>query len=222
MNYNNEVSHVDEMISNTFDMSAMDTIYISYKWAYANKTNTTDDRLRISASGDCGDSWTLCRIRKGTTNLPTATATNNSFVPSSTSQWNGETLTLTSANYMTNHFQTKFEFICYGGNNIYLDDINITGIDSLGNFVEVLTAPVDVNLFPNPAENNATLQLSTDAHRKVEINLFNSTGQLVKTIYTGSLGIGTHNFELTHEVKGLYVVQVKSGAQVVYKKVIFN
>ena len=222
MNYNSEVSHVDEMISNTFDMSAMDTIYISYKWAYANRVNSTDDRLRISASGDCGDSWTLCRIRKGTTNLPTATATNSSFVPSSTSQWNGETLTLTSANYMTNHFQTKFEFICYGGNNVYLDDINITGIDSLGNFVEVLTAPVDVNLFPNPAENNATLQVSTDAHRKVEINLFNSTGQLVKTIYTGSLGIGTHNFELTHEVKGLYVVQVKSGVQVVYKKVIFN
>lgn len=222
LNYASEVTHTDELISNTFDMSAMDTIFISYKWAYANKTNTTDDRLRISGSGDCGDSWTLCRIRKGTTNLPTSTATNASFVPTSSSQWNSETLTLTAANYMTNHFQTKFEFICYGGNNIYLDDINITGIDSLGNFVEVLTAPVDVNLFPNPTEDNATLQVSTDAHRKVEINLFNSTGQLVKTIYSGNLTIGTHNFELTHETKGLYVVQVKTGSQVTYKKVVFN
>jgi hypothetical protein len=92
----------------------MDTIFVSYKWAYANRVNETDDRLRVSASGDCGASWTLARIRKGTTNLPTRTGTNLAFTPSGIDQWSGETLTLTNSSYMTENFQLKYEFISYG------------------------------------------------------------------------------------------------------------
>jgi len=221
-NYNSESGHVDEMVSNTFDMSAMDTIFVSYKWSYANRVNTTDDRLRISSSGDCGDSWTLNRIRKGTTTLPTATATNVAFTPTSTSQWNGETLTLTSSSFMTNHYQLKFEFICYGGNNVYLDDINISGVDTLGNFIEILESEMNVSLYPNPTSNQTTLEISTESHRKTNVRLYNAAGQLVQTPFTGYLSIGTHQISITPPGAGFYFVEVQSGNQLTRKKLIVH
>ncbi len=221
-NFTSESGHVDEFISNTFDMSAMDTIFVSYKWAYANRVNETDDRLRVSASGDCGESWTLARIRKGTTNLPTRTGTNLAFTPSGIDQWSGETLTLTAQNYMTENFQLKYEFISYGGNNIYLDDINITVVDTLGNFIEITESPLEINLFPNPANDATTLVLGSTAHRKTEVTLFNSAGDLVDRIFSGNLSVGTHNFEIAKQPAGFYIVQIQSGNSVIHRKLIFE
>jgi PKD repeat protein len=221
-NFTSESGHVDEFISNTFDMSAIDTIFVSYKWAYANRVNETDDRLRISASGDCGTAWTLARIRKGTTNLPTGNASNLAFTPNSTAQWSGETLTLTNSSYMTDRFQLKYEFISYGGNNLYLDDINITAVDTLGNFIEITESPLEINLFPNPANDATTLVLGSAAHRKTEVTLFNSAGDLVDKIFSGNLNVGTHNFEIAKQPAGFYIVQIQSGSSVIHRKLIFE
>lgn len=221
-NFTSESGHIDEFISNTFDMSAIDTIFVSYKWAYANRVNETDDRLRISASGDCGTAWTLARIRKGTTNLPTRTGTNLAFTPSGIDQWSGETLTLTNSSYMTENFQLKYEFISYGGNNIYLDDINITVVDTLGNFIELTESPLEISLFPNPTNDATTLVLGSAAHRKTEVTLFNSAGDLVDRIFSGNLSVGTHNFEIEKQPAGFYIVQIQSGNAVIHRKLIFE
>jgi PKD repeat protein len=221
-NFTSESGHVDEFISNTFDMSAIDTIFVSYKWAYANRVNETDDRLRISASGDCGESWTLARIRKGTTNLPTRTGTNLAFTPSGIDQWSGETLTLTNSSYMTENFQLKYEFISYGGNNIYLDDINITVVDTLGNFIELTESPLEISLFPNPTNDAATLILGSAAHKKTSVTLFNSAGEIVEQIYQGNLTVGTHTFNISNKASGFYIVQIQSGNTVTHKKLIFE
>jgi PKD repeat protein len=221
-NFTSESGHVDEFISNTFDMSAMDTVFVSYKWAYASRVNVTDDRLRISASGDCGTAWTLARIRKGTTNLPTGTATNSAFTPNAVTQWNGETLTLTNSSYMTDHFQLKYEFISYGGNNLYLDDINITAVDTLGNFIEITESPLDISLYPNPTSDAATLVLGSAAHKKANVVMFNSAGEIVQQIYNGNLSVGTHAFTIPKQAAGFYIVQIQSGNAVMHRKLIFE
>jgi PKD repeat protein len=221
-NFTSESGHADEFISNTFDMSAMDTIFVSYKWAYASRVNVTDDRLRISASGDCGAAWTLARIRKGTTNLPTGTATNSAFTPNAVTQWNGETLTLTNSSYMTDHFQLKYEFISYGGNNLYLDDINITAVDTLGNFIEITESPLDISLYPNPTNDAATLVLGSAAHKKASVVMYNSAGEIVEQIYNGNLSVGTHTFTIPKQAAGFYIVQIQSGNAVTHRKLIFE
>jgi PKD repeat protein len=221
-NFTSESGHADEFISNTFDMSAMDTIFVSYKWAYASRVNVTDDRLRISASGDCGAAWTLARIRKGTTNLPTGTATNSAFTPNAVTQWNGETLTLTNSSYMTDHFQLKYEFISYGGNNLYLDDINITAVDTLGNFIEITESPLDISLYPNPTNDAATLVLGSAAHKKASVVMYNSAGEIVEQIYNGNLSVGTHTFTIPKQAAGFYIVQIESGNAVTHRKLIFE
>jgi hypothetical protein len=162
----------------------------------------------------------LNRIRKGTTTLPTATATNAAFTPTSVDQWNGETLTLTSSSFMTNHYQLKFEFICYGGNNVYLDDINISGVDTLGNFIELHESPVGINLYPNPTNRSSILEIATDSHRKTQVRLYNAAGQIIQQNFTGYLTVGTHQIEITPPSSGFYFVEIVSGNQCIRKKLI--
>jgi hypothetical protein len=81
---NTEPGRIDELLSATYDMSGMDTVWLSYRWAYANKTSgVTEDRLRIQVSGDCGATWSTRRTRMGTNTLPTANAINSQFTPTS-------------------------------------------------------------------------------------------------------------------------------------------
>lgn len=211
----------DEVYSRTFDMSNVDTVYISYKWAYANKLTATDDRLRINVSPDCGENWYLVRIRKGLTNLPTGTATNTSWTPADLSQWNGEVLTITDSTYLTDAFRVKFEFLGRGGNNFYLDDINIsTSLAGLGlNEMDNINT---INVYPSPSKADATLELSMNTSDQVQINLYNMAGSLCENIHSGSLTPGDHRLNIAHQASGVYLLRIVSSTGVTTRKITFE
>jgi hypothetical protein len=70
-----------------------------------------------------------------------------------------------------------------------------------------------VEMYPNPTEGKINLELSSDC----ELTLMNSLGQI---IYEAKLSSGKHELDLEHLAKGLYVVKVKSGKDLVSIKVI--
>ena len=107
-------------------------------------------------------------------------------------------------------------------NSARLHDINITVVDTLGNFIEITESPLEINLFPNPANDATTLVLGSAAHRKTEVTLFNSAGDLVDRIFSGNLSVGTHNFEIAKQPAGFYIVQIQSGNSVIHRKLIFE
>ncbi len=69
-NSNNIDMDLDGLTSSTFDMSEFALVTISYKWAFAQRTTETDDRLRVSVSNDCGETWFLRKMHRGFTDLP--------------------------------------------------------------------------------------------------------------------------------------------------------
>jgi hypothetical protein len=209
-------------------MSAMDTIKLSYKWAYANRLVGTDDRLRISLSGDCGNTWLLKRLRKGLTNLVTAPATNSQFTPADLTQWGSETLTIADHSVMTSSFRVKFEFVSKGGNNVFLDDINITSVDSLGNHYALtideneLASGIFAVAYPNPSQSSMVLEVEMMQNDRVEVMLYNSLGQYIEKIYGGNMTQGQHRFTIEHQPRGLYTAVVKSSNGLVTKKILFE
>jgi hypothetical protein len=70
-----------------------------------------------------------------------------------------------------------------------------------------------VEMYPNPTEGKINLELSSNC----EVTIMNSLGQLV---YETNLSRGKHELDLVHLAKGLYVVKVKSGKDLVTIKVI--
>jgi len=224
-NFSNTTSeNMDELLSATYDMSAMDTIFLSYRWAYANKLTETEDRLRISVTGDCGDSWSVRRTMTGATNLPTGAATNTQFTPTLTSQWGSETLILTNQNWMTDAFRVKFEFTGRGGNNIFLDDINITSSDTTGNFVGIneLNPTFVFGLYPNPAKESATLKYYANQREVTSIKMYNSLGELVEVIAQGELSVGEHIYTINRPAAGLYTVVFERNGNKATERLAFN
>jgi len=219
-NYNNtQIGTTDVFYSATYDMSAVDTIYLSYRWAYASKLSETDDKLRISASGDCGETWNLRKIRKGLTNLPTSDPQNTQFTPTTEEQWNGEVLTLIGSQWFTENFRVKFEFEGLGGNNFYIDDINITASSFVS--VDELRPFIHANIFPNPAKGPAQLELKNQSSDAFDIEVYNALGALVWITKTAS-GSGSTLVEIPEQAAGLYTVRIRQGKATRSTKLIFE
>lgn len=123
-NYN-IVSGSDEMRLPKADIVAYSSAQMVFDVAYAPYNTTYYDGLEVLVSTDCGNSFTTVYSKSNTT-LATANATTNSFVPSTT-QWRSETVDLTP--YVGNSsVWISFRNIGGNGNNIYVDNINITGV----------------------------------------------------------------------------------------------
>ena len=68
----------------------------------------------------------VARWGSGATDLPTVPDQNSQFIPTNQSQWEWEEVSNILTSYHVADFRFKFWFQSDGGNNIYLDDINIT------------------------------------------------------------------------------------------------
>ncbi|MFQ5335735.1 MAG: T9SS type A sorting domain-containing protein, partial [Flavobacteriales bacterium] len=82
------------------------------------------DKMTLYVSTDCGQTW-MPRWSQSGNGLATAATTSSSFVPSS-NDWQQVNITLLSSQLAEN-VRFKFTFECDGGNNLYVDDINIDG-----------------------------------------------------------------------------------------------
>ena len=168
----------DEFVTSTFDFSEATEVYISYKWAYANRLVETGDRLRVHITYDCGITWILKEQHTGTTDLPTAPATNQSFTPDSESEWMSGLVVIDNPNQLTSGFRVKFSFLSMGGNNVYVDDINIDSDAQVGIEAE---AGIKIMVYPNPTTN--VLNISGQSLKDFDqIQILDVRGAIIQTL----------------------------------------
>jgi len=120
-------------------------------------------------------------------------------------------------------FSVRFHFTNYGGNNIYLDDINISSANDLS--TSELSAFSGSTIFPNPSNGSATLALRLiQPIESGRISLWDSQGRMIKDIYSGSLSQGSRKFQLDHGdlSEGLYFIRLEDGQQGTLKKWIIS
>jgi len=212
-NRQNEGGEITRVTSTTYDAAGMASLFISYKYAYSHRTTgETDDRLKLQVSKDCGDTWNTRQFHRGIIDLPTAEDHGGNFYPSGTDEWTGHIEEVTNDIYMVPNLRVRFEFESKGGNNVFLDDINVYGVDSLGNvqsFVDDM-APNDLSLdvFPNPSEGQATVAAfwpGSDA----ELDVRDATGRLV--YQEKLLGNGGRRVTLNGLAPGVHFIGLTSG-----------
>ena len=121
--------NIDELRTPILDLSNLSSAILTFDIAYAAWDATYYDALEILVSTDCGNSWSSVYFKTGSNiahgNLPTVAAQSFYFVPLS-NQWRTDTVYLNA--YINNpNVQIAFRNIEGNGNNLYLDNINITG-----------------------------------------------------------------------------------------------
>ena len=81
---------------------------------------------------------------------------------------------------------------------------------------------MELAVYPNPSDQQATIKLTSSAVADAEISVYNVLGRRVATIYRGRLGMGTHDIPLITDTlpSGLYLIRARSGAEIVTSRLV--
>ncbi len=195
LNTASTVSSINNLYGPTVDLSGAGSVSLSFRYAYAQRNTTNNDRLLVYVSNNCGVSWSLRKQMLGTTDLNTAGVSTGNFVPNSPSQWGLVEITNITSGYYVPDFRLRFEFQGDGGNNLYLDDININaisvGVEELG-----ANAGADLLVVPNPATDDAQVVLNVTKAGQVEVDLVDVLGRTLSTLHQGVMSAGEQRLKL--------------------------
>ena len=108
-----------------YSMSGYTSATISFKVAYAQRASDNNDILRVYVSNDCGENWVL-RFVRGGSSMASLPITGAPISGLSQSDWNEFSFNV-EENYLTENFRLRFDVLTDGGNDIFIDDINIVG-----------------------------------------------------------------------------------------------
>jgi hypothetical protein len=206
----------DDLYSTTLDMSQTDSIRLTFRYAFARRNGGNDDRLRVYVSNNCGETWGLRAQLRGSHTLNTTNGVVlGDFVPSGQDEWREALVANISSNYLVPHFRMRFEFESNGGNHIYLDDININGapvgIADLDNKDDV-----EMLVVPNPARDQAMVELTLTQATYVQLDLLDATGRLLRALPGSMHAAGTDRIPLPIAglAPGLYLLHARIGDRV--------
>jgi PKD repeat protein len=221
-NFGNASGDVDELISPSFKLNNIPSPNLKFKVAFAQTTSTTTDMLKVFLSIDCGKTWTV-RYSKTGTPLTTATQTGNPFIPNNSSQWREETVSIPSSIASKPNVRVKFQFTSGGGNNLYLDDINISSTTSIND--QAIADNLGLTVYPNPTVGDATVYFNLLTKARADIRLYDVVGKEITPVFNGSLLSGYNQFTISRAqvpAAGVYVLQVLVDGNRFTKRIIFT
>ena len=184
MNFGQGTDNVDELISSQIDLSTVPstgTVTLSFRYAYRKVLAANYEYLKVFISGDCGADWIQRKTIQGN-QLSTLTST-TSWKPTSQTDWVTVHMTNVTNSYFTDKFRVLFKFEGEGGNNIYLDDINLYN-GSPSN--EVVTGVVEhssisqLEMYPNPADDELNVSFDLPNTDDLTILMVDLTGKIIQ------------------------------------------
>lgn len=186
----------DLLTYTTLDMTAVDPLVLSFKYAYAQRNSSSDDRLRVFVSTNCGVSWSPRKILRGQTDLNTAgVPQGGSFVPTGPGQWQECVITNLSGIHQMPRLMVRFEFESDGGNNLYIDDINI-GSQAVGVNDLAGAGTAGLMVVPNPAGDMAQAWVGLAAPGQLRLELLDVMGRTIIVLRDGHQPAGTLRMDL--------------------------
>lgn len=207
-----------KLVFEKLDFTGKTANQLTFTHAYAQYSSTSDDRLKVKVSTDCGATWTTVFNKAGAA-LATAPLHGNNirFWPEIT-EWEDNTVDL-SAYDNESEVIIAFEGTSDYGNSLFIDDVNTS--QSLG-VNEINQNIANLSIMPNPVANRMNVSFSTESAVS-NITISNLQGQIVKTISENTVK-GENNIEIntTELVSGVYFFTIASATNVSTQRFIVN
>lgn len=178
--YNSVAGTGGELFLPPLDLIGGDNIQMTFDVAYAQKDVINYDVLDVLASYDCGVSWQPMYSKSGPELATVAPFNYPAWVPTpnDTTNWRKEVITLSGMNKSS--VLVKFVTTADGGNNIYIDNVNVAQTDAVGIKNQKASANF-LSIYPNPASNNLTIKTVIPNSGKASLKFVNALGQVVYT-----------------------------------------
>lgn len=214
-NFTQSGTNYDEFISSPVDLSSITTatsVTLSFKYAYRKKVSTNSEILKVFLTADCGDSWQQRRTISGNSLSTLFEAA--AWTPTS-ADWTTVHMTNVTSQYWSENFRYKFRFDATGGNNVYLDDINIyagapSNVNVLG--IEEQISVEGLSVFPNPTEGELNVTFNVVSPKAMSFSVTDLLGKVIQTKNIQA-ATGANAVILSTEgvASGMYLLQIGDG-----------
>jgi PKD repeat protein len=218
-NFSSTLDGKDELYSRAINLTGASTLNLSFKYAFARKDTSNKDQLQLFGVMNCNGT-AFVRFTAIGSALETVPVKTTAYYPTSASEWKTVTATLPSPLF-TSGFRLKFVFSRHGGNNIFIDDINIAidaGIRDVTEDISILS------LYPNPTNDNCILKFNLQLPKTLSVSVVNVLGQKVLTI--GNIlyneGENSVNLMMSNLPQGIYTIQLFDGLRAINKQLVIS
>jgi hypothetical protein len=203
---NSTISDVDDLLLPAMDLSTIPSPSLSFDLAHAPYPGGYNDSLEILASTDCGSSWTKI-YNKSSATMSTAVETTAEFIPDA-QEWRTEIVDLTQF-FGSSPFFLMFRAINANGNNLYIDNVNISNTPNTTFLDELNPGNLDVQLYPNPAQRITFIEIK-DQNKDFKARLFDPLGKEMFPDIT-KRGDDLQVIDVTSMPTGVYFVKLTGG-----------
>jgi len=215
----------DQLISPALDLTNYYNIVLSFRHAYAQR-DVLKDSLIILCSDDCGTSWTRL-FATGPDNTPNTFVTHeptmDPFYPEDENDWCGGSYGVNcytiDLNAFTGRSDVKIAFESYNrrGNNLFLDDITISGTVGIP---DPIHGDNTIRIYPNPTTGVVHLVIEKITGTATVL-VYNMQGQaiLAKQVKGSNRAVNT-KLNLAGMAKGIYFLKVITNQATFVEKIV--
>lgn len=189
------------LASPVLDLSRTDKASVFFDVSYATQSNG-NERLRIMASTDCGQTYPTTLYDQAGESLASTTSSSN-WVPSQNEDWYRESINLNS---LAGNAQVRLAFVATAdnGNNLFIDNIEF--------FISDNMFPISIDdkfkVYGSGSQVFVTFNLTEKSDARLRI--YNAVGQLVLSNHLQDVLNQTYELTLA-QGSGIYIVQVQAG-----------
>jgi hypothetical protein len=219
VNFGQGVGSVDELTSAPIDLSVIPptgTVTLSFRYSYRKKNTADYEYLKVFVTSDCGETWAQRKTLGG--NQLSSSVSSTSWKPTQQADWVTVHMINVTSIYFTPNFKMKFKFEGEGGNNIYLDDINLYAGSPSDNLVLSLEENTDlsaIELYPNPTDEDLHIRYSSAVDTRLAISILDLSGKVISTTTVQSkTGDNMVIIPTNGLATGTYLVQLGTNARV--------
>lgn len=208
------------LLTPSVNLSQVTTPKLKFKYAYAKQADANGDNIKVSISTDCGASWSLMPPPLSTTNMVTVSGNiTSNFIPTA-AQWKEFSVNVPATYHNATNARFRIELYSAGGNNVYVDDINVEGPASVK---EEIQAQYNYSIFPNPANEILNFSFSLEKSEYINMRILDLTGKLISQNQV-SRAAGNYNIEIPVQnlSSGVYIFQISFGDKTVSEKIVIN
>lgn len=216
VNFGQSAGNFDDLMSAPIDLSSINSstgMTMSFRYSYVKRYDSNSEVLKIYVTPNCGENWAPRKTMTGS--ILSTTAQNSSWTPGSQTDWVTVHMTNITSAYWTDQARCRFEFESDGGNNIYIDDINLYSGSPSDQIVDVAENEFEIeglSVYPNPVENDLSVRFSLKNADQATLTVQDVSGKVAQSAtVSGTQGTNLVLMNTENLASGMYFLNVQIG-----------
>ena len=201
------------MISPAFIIPDSNNVSMNFQLAY--HYSGLADTLKITATDDCGATYSFNLYKKQGSLLNTTTSS-SSFTPSQASDWKLETIDISQLRNKKVIF--NIESVNRHGSNLFIDNLHIYAGNNIS--TNNIDDQILLKVYPNPANEMITIDFKENIQQNISIEVIDMLGKRLFKTELENQKEGKFNIDISDFESGMYFVKYSNNKSSKFVKIV--